>query len=208
MFYRISFAGLAFALFASVSPCQQTSLVDPTRPGVAQTGENHDQTPPETKRILGIIPKFRTSPSLQNYKPLTSGEKFKVAYQDAFDRGTVGLAALFGVKGQLTNANRSVWDKAVRDLAGISVPLWRSCNRRLHDRGGPPHASPPGTTLLSTRDRKRMVQARLRYGADLLDASRFGRDAAQLLGSSRKVNRGSNFNHLLCWQPDSCRRRV
>ena len=107
MLYRISFAGVAFALFASVSPCQQTSLVDPTQPGVAQTGENHDQPPPESKRILGIIPNYRTSPSLQNYEPLTSGEKFKIASQDAFDRGTVGLAALFGGQAQLTNANRS-----------------------------------------------------------------------------------------------------
>jgi hypothetical protein len=38
---------------------------------------------------------------------LTTGEKFKLASEDAFDRGTVGLAALFGGEGQLTNANRS-----------------------------------------------------------------------------------------------------
>jgi hypothetical protein len=105
--YRIPFAGFAFALFASVSPCQQTSLVDPTQPGVAQTRENHDPTPLESKRILGIIPNYRTSPSLQNYEPLTTGEKFKIASEDAFDRGTVGLAALFGGEAQLTNANRS-----------------------------------------------------------------------------------------------------
>jgi hypothetical protein len=108
MLYRISFAGIAFALFASVSPCQQTSLVDPTEPGVAQTPENHDAPPPESKRILGIIPNYRTSPSLQNYEHLTSGERFKIAPQDALDRGTVGLAALFGAEGQLTNANRSL----------------------------------------------------------------------------------------------------
>src|SRR5271165_609465 len=61
----------------------------------------------ESKRILGIIPNYRTSPSLANYEPLSTGEKFKVASEDAFDRGTVALAAMFGAEGQLTNSNRS-----------------------------------------------------------------------------------------------------
>src|SRR5271154_2311349 len=89
--YRLSCAGLGLVLFASVSSCQQTG--------------NSQQ--PESKRLLGIIPNYRTSPSLRNYEPLTPGEKFKIASQDAFDRGTVGLAALFAGEGQLTNANRA-----------------------------------------------------------------------------------------------------
>lgn len=107
MLHRISLAGVAVALFASVSPCQQTPQVDPIKPGVAQTGEDHDAPPLESKRILGIVPNYRTSPSLQHYQPLTTGAKFKLASEDAFDRGTVGLAALFAAEGQLTNANRS-----------------------------------------------------------------------------------------------------
>jgi hypothetical protein len=62
---------------------------------------------PEPKRILWIIPNFRTSPSLTPYKPLTPREKFKIAQLDAFDRGTIALAAIFGGYGQLTNANPS-----------------------------------------------------------------------------------------------------
>jgi hypothetical protein len=61
----------------------------------------------ESKRILGIIPNYRTFPSLANYEPLTAGEKFKLAWEDSFDRGTVALAALFGGEGQLTNSNKS-----------------------------------------------------------------------------------------------------
>lgn len=61
----------------------------------------------ESKRLLGIIPNYRTSPSLQNYEPLTPREKLKLASQDAFDRGTFVLAAVVGGEGQLTNANRS-----------------------------------------------------------------------------------------------------
>jgi hypothetical protein len=61
----------------------------------------------ESKRILGIVPNYRTSPSLTNYKPLTAAEKFKLASEDSFDRGTASLAGLFAGEAELTNANRS-----------------------------------------------------------------------------------------------------
>jgi hypothetical protein len=104
--YHISSLVVACSVFAPLSPCQQTSPVDPTEPSVAQSNENNDP-PRESKRILGIVPNYRTSPSLQSYEPLTPGEKFKIATEDSFDRGTVALAVLFGGEGQLTNSNRS-----------------------------------------------------------------------------------------------------
>jgi len=61
----------------------------------------------ENKRILGIIPNNRTWPSLKDYKPLSTREKFQIARQDSFDRGTVILAAAFAAGAQLTNANPS-----------------------------------------------------------------------------------------------------
>jgi hypothetical protein len=63
--------------------------------------------PAESKRILGIIPNNRTWPSLTNYQPLTTKQKFKLAQEDSFDRGTVMLAAMFAADAQVTNANRS-----------------------------------------------------------------------------------------------------
>jgi hypothetical protein len=102
---RIALAGVGLAFFASMSPGQQTPPNAPAQPGVAQPQK--EPPPGESKRILGIIPNYRTSTSLQSYEPLSSGQKFKIASQDAFDRGTVVLAALFGGEGQLTNANRS-----------------------------------------------------------------------------------------------------
>ena len=106
MLYRIWCAGVIFTLLAFVSPCQQTSLADLTQPGVVRRAEN-DNSPPENRRILGIFPNYRTSPSLQNYKPMTSREKFNIASRDAFDRGTIVGATFSGGVGQLTNANRS-----------------------------------------------------------------------------------------------------
>jgi len=73
----------------------------------SETPATTDSPQPASKRIFGIVPNYRTSPSLQNYEPLTTGQKFKIASQDSFDRGTVALAALFAGEGQLTNANPS-----------------------------------------------------------------------------------------------------
>jgi len=77
---------------------QQTGQADQT---AAQAG----QTP--SKHVLWIIPNFRTSPSLTEYKPLTSREKFHIASQDSFDRGTIALAAAFAGESQLTNSEPS-----------------------------------------------------------------------------------------------------
>jgi hypothetical protein len=63
--------------------------------------------PEKEKRMFGIIPNNRTSPTLLNYKPLTTKEKFKLAREDSFDRGTFLLSAAFAGEGQLTNDNRS-----------------------------------------------------------------------------------------------------
>ncbi len=62
---------------------------------------------PEPKRVLWIIPNFRTSPSLTEYKPLTPREKFRIATLDSFDRGTVALGVLFAAEAKLTNSNPS-----------------------------------------------------------------------------------------------------
>jgi len=59
------------------------------------------------KRILWLIPNFRTSPTLNPYKPIGWKEKFKIARQDSFDQGTVALAAAFAGVSQMTDSNRS-----------------------------------------------------------------------------------------------------
>jgi len=100
---------ILWCALAQVSLFAQRSDV-PRQPGstkpdvAAPCGENPEL---ESKRLFGVIPNYRTSPCLANYKPLTTKGKFKIATQDSFDRGTVILAAAFGGFGQLTNANPS-----------------------------------------------------------------------------------------------------
>jgi hypothetical protein len=92
----LSIAILALTL-AFPSFCQQQAAVSPC----GQSAE------PESKRLFGIVPNYRTSPCLQNYEPITPKEKFIIASQDSFDRGTVVLAAAFAGESQLSNANPS-----------------------------------------------------------------------------------------------------
>jgi hypothetical protein len=91
---RIWIVVLTLVFLPCFSKGQQAPSVDPGQPE-------------ESKRILGIVPNYRTSPTLLDRQPLTNGAKFRIASQDAFDRGTVILAGLFAGEGQLTNSNRS-----------------------------------------------------------------------------------------------------
>src|SRR5690242_14331725 len=93
-------------LFPALALCQQPAPDGPLQPGTIKKPDSGSMQV-ESKRIFGIIPNFRTSPSLKNYEPLRPAEKFKIASQDSFDRGTVALAALFAGQAQLTNATPS-----------------------------------------------------------------------------------------------------
>jgi len=91
---------------------------------VSQTVDSGGQATPETatssegpqspgnveqpsKHVLWVIPNFRTAPPLEEYTPIRPKEKFKLAAEDSFDRGTVALAAAFAGEAQMTNATRS-----------------------------------------------------------------------------------------------------
>lgn len=71
----------------------------------AQTPQSPNPDPDAPKRIFGIVPNYRTSPTLEDYTPLTAKEKLGIARDDAFDRGTFVLAALFAGDAQLTGAD-------------------------------------------------------------------------------------------------------
>ena len=94
-------------LIGSACGCLCQQFGTPPQPGTVAARENTNPPEPENKRIFGIIPNNRTSPSLRESEPLTSRDKFKIATEDAFDRGSFALAAIFAGEAQLTNANRS-----------------------------------------------------------------------------------------------------
>ena len=104
---RSLYAALAFAALAGVAPCQELSQIEPRQADPHMKPENSDASEHESRHILGIIPNYRTFPSLYNYEPLTTREKFKIASEDSLDRGTFALGALFGGLGQVTDGNKS-----------------------------------------------------------------------------------------------------
>jgi hypothetical protein len=95
-YFQLGVRSLTF--FAIVLLAAAQDPAPPSDPAQTDTGG---------KRILGIIPNYRSVPYAAVYVPISSKEKFKIAANDAFDRGTVALAAAFAGEGQLTNANQS-----------------------------------------------------------------------------------------------------
>ena len=86
------------------SSTQENSRSAESQPAASSTNDSSQFAP---KRILGIIPNYRSAPSLRDYKPLSPRQKFKLASQDSFDRGAVILGALFGGEAQLTKSTPS-----------------------------------------------------------------------------------------------------
>lgn len=64
-------------------------------------------TPPGGKRILGVLPNYRTVDPAQVTGPLTASEKFAIASKDSFDYPLVFLAAGLAGIGQWANQNPS-----------------------------------------------------------------------------------------------------
>jgi len=101
-------SGLSLFIVLTLACCP--SLLLAQQSGSEDLPVSTDAVPPlpeAGKRIFGIIPNNRTWPSLVDYKPLSMEEKFSIARQDSFDRGTMVLAAAFAANGQFTNANPS-----------------------------------------------------------------------------------------------------
>jgi len=93
--------------FAATTLLAVSSFCQAAAPGICQKSDPAKPPDPNDKRVFGIVPNYRTFPTLANYKPITPKEKFKIAKDDSFDRGTVVLAAELAGEGQLINSNPS-----------------------------------------------------------------------------------------------------
>jgi hypothetical protein len=54
-----------------------------------------EQPVSEDKRVLGVIPNYRTAEPMKDYKPISAGQKMTLAAKDSFDYPLVGLGAAF-----------------------------------------------------------------------------------------------------------------
>ena len=110
--HTIQRLAICLAWIAVPSFCQTIPSSNPTS---AATGQASRASPaqvaplpqPLPKRIFGIIPNYRSYPSLKDSKPLSAGQKFKLTARDSFDPGTFLLAGAFAGIGQASNSTPS-----------------------------------------------------------------------------------------------------
>jgi len=97
----------SLTVLTAIAFLDASSFGQTNSPAASQKSDPAKPPEPADKRLLWIIPNYRTFPALDHYRPISIKEKFKIARDDSFDRGTVALAAAFAGEGQLTNANPS-----------------------------------------------------------------------------------------------------
>jgi hypothetical protein len=101
------FALIGTLLMPGTAYSQEISEADRVKTVPAASTASDAVDLPPGKRIFGIIPNYRSSPSLKNYEPISVKAKFKIAEQDSFDRGTIALAAAFAGEGMLAHSDPS-----------------------------------------------------------------------------------------------------
>jgi hypothetical protein len=98
---------------ASASAQQQPATADPQNPSVEGK---------QTKRILGIVPNFRSVSANTKLPPESSKEKFKEATQDAFDYSDFVFVAMLAGVGQAENS----YPEFHQGAAGYARYYWHS----------------------------------------------------------------------------------
>jgi len=84
-------------------PAGKPASGDPpaVRPAPGTPANDEDQV---DKRILGVLPNYRTAPKSAESKPLTTAQKFNIAFKDSFDWPvylvSAGFAGLYQVENQ------------------------------------------------------------------------------------------------------------
>jgi hypothetical protein len=61
----------------------------------------------QDKRIFGVLPNYRTADGTKPFQPITTKQKFTIAFKDTFDYPSYVLAAAFSGISQLDNSNPS-----------------------------------------------------------------------------------------------------
>jgi hypothetical protein len=77
MYGHIVYLNAALIVFAVAAPCQQARR-DPIQPGTPARSANSNAIEPEPKGIFRMLQNFGTAPSVNEFEPLTSAEKFRL----------------------------------------------------------------------------------------------------------------------------------
>lgn len=90
-------------------PAAEPSAADPV---INAVPAGHTPLPGEPgstvdKRVLGVLPNYRTANGTQPFQPITTKQKFTIATKDTFDYPSYILAAAFSGLSQLDDSNPS-----------------------------------------------------------------------------------------------------
>ena len=109
--------GLAFSLGSFITGTRAFAQVHPLlidSPAASEVGAGGADTSeiaplestlpepePVSNRLFGVIPNYRASETLEVYKPLTTAEKYHMAFQDSFDWPNFFLLAGYAAQSQV-----------------------------------------------------------------------------------------------------------
>lgn len=85
---------------SDLKPQQAGQLPKAQQPGVLAPGKTPQG---EDKRVLGVLPNYRTAEMSAASTPLTSGQKLHIATKDSFDYPLFFLSAAYAGLYQLSN---------------------------------------------------------------------------------------------------------
>ncbi len=110
---------------ASPNPAASSS---PAAPSAVDPGKFEEKPAPGTqdepvdRRILGVLPNYRTANPMAVYEPLTTKQKFSIALKDSFDWPNYLVAGAFAGFYQLEDSNPSFG----QGLRGYAHRYWTS----------------------------------------------------------------------------------
>src|ERR1700730_7375985 len=70
-------------------------------PEIAPLESTLPEPQPISNRLFGVIPNYRASETLETYKPLTTAEKYHIAFEDSFDWPNFFLLAGYAAQSQV-----------------------------------------------------------------------------------------------------------
>jgi hypothetical protein len=104
---HLTLAFVAFSALLTSGLASAQSTADASPATVDPTQENKPVQSEQDKRVLGVLPNYRTADGTKPFVPMTAGGKMHIAFKDSFDYPGFVLAAGFSSIYQLEDQNPS-----------------------------------------------------------------------------------------------------
>ena len=88
-------------LFVDSRAVSEMGADDSDAPEIAPLESALPLPEPVSTRLFGVIPNYRASETLETYKPLTTAEKYHIAFEDSFDWPNFFLLAGYAAQSQI-----------------------------------------------------------------------------------------------------------